>query len=758
MSEYSFAGISGFEFERVVGDLLQARDGGIRFQASPPGPDGGIDLRAIGAGGMVTIAQCKHYLGSGVQKLLRTLRRDELPKVQTLAPTRYVLATSVELSPSVKDTIVAMFSPFCYGPEDVLGARDLSALLDEFPEVADRHIKLWLTSEPVLRRVLHAGIFEDTALELDVIQRRLALYVPNESLPRARRILEEHHACVITGIPGIGKTTLARMLLIEYERAGYVVVRIPNHLSQALAATRRGARTIFYFDDFLGQTVLAARERNEDQRLAEFMEAVRAEPAWRLVLTTREYILEQAKLESEAFSRLIWSDRSCVIRLEEDYTIDVRGQILYQHLYFSDLPPEHLIALLRSGVVPKLLRHRNYSPRLVDLLTSRAHTEAGDPEAYPQEFLATFNDPQRLWAVAYRNLDAAAQDLALVVVTMPEPADLEQLQLAYESLRFRRSARLNLSRRPREFEESLRVLDGTLLRSSRTERGTIVVQFHNPSVRDFLESLVEQSWDEAADLTSAAVYCDQVIELFTGRSGSPYPGAVRDPESFLEAVERTLDSPAAHPSPIHVERHTQSLESQALFAYRVWRRLGTPRAEALRLRTFDALADALEHSGRRAPSHLAGFLRGVYGENERSTQEERAFPRRVVERLLAELNWLSDIQVAIEIRDEFPDLFEEEDAARLQEALRDCATSYVERKISPEDYSLYASAASELRSFSEQLAVDLSEEIATIEEYAEEYPSDEDDGDAEAPYTRTSPGPNLNALFDRLEREIQGRQ
>lgn len=212
MSEYSFAGISGYEFERVVGDLLQARDGGMRFQASPLGPDGGIDLRAVGAGSTVTIAQCKHYLGSGAQKLLRTLRRDELPKVQALAPARYVLATSVELSPAVKDTIVAMFAPFCHGPQDVLGARDLSALLDEFPEVADRHIKLWLTSEPVLRRVLHAGIFEDTALELDAIQRRLALYVPNQSLPRARRILEEHHACVITGIPGIGKTTLARML------------------------------------------------------------------------------------------------------------------------------------------------------------------------------------------------------------------------------------------------------------------------------------------------------------------------------------------------------------------------------------------------------------------------------------------------------------------------------------------------------------------------------------------------------------------
>ena len=51
------------------------------------------------------------------------------------------------------------------------------------------------------------------------------------------------------------------------------------------------SKQVFYFDDFLGKTALDKLQKNEDQRLVELMEEVAANPNWRFILTTREYIL-----------------------------------------------------------------------------------------------------------------------------------------------------------------------------------------------------------------------------------------------------------------------------------------------------------------------------------------------------------------------------------------------------------------------------------------------------------------------------------
>ena len=254
---------------------------GLRLESFSAGPDSGIDLRHV-APTETLIVQCKHFADSGFAALRRHLERKERPKIQRLRPSRYVLVTSVPLTPKRKDTLFEILHPYCHTAADILGREDVNSLLANQPVVEQRHFKLWLTSTAVLKRVLHSGIFSDSETHLDRVRLRLSRYVPNDSFERAKAILDESHFCIIAGIPGIGKTTLAEVLLADLvDRQGYRAFRITQNLLEVRPIKNVTSKQVFYYDDFLGNTSFDKLEKNEDQRLVELMEEVAANPNWR---------------------------------------------------------------------------------------------------------------------------------------------------------------------------------------------------------------------------------------------------------------------------------------------------------------------------------------------------------------------------------------------------------------------------------------------------------------------------------------------
>src|SRR5438067_12274918 len=153
MPTYDFTTLSPIDFELLVRDLLQ-REFGFTLESFKPGKDQGIDLRRFTAPRNTLVVQCKHYAGSGLNALLRDLEREEASKVRRLKPKRYVIATSVPLSPANKQTICGIFAPFCKSAGDVYGCDDLNNLLGKNPDVERQHLKLWITSATVLESII----------------------------------------------------------------------------------------------------------------------------------------------------------------------------------------------------------------------------------------------------------------------------------------------------------------------------------------------------------------------------------------------------------------------------------------------------------------------------------------------------------------------------------------------------------------------------------------------------------------------------
>ena len=64
--------------------------------------------------------------------------------------------------------------------------------------------------------MLHNAELCQTEFAVEKVTSKLPLYVQNNCYPRAAKILDESNVVIISDEPGIGKTTLADMLLYSY--------------------------------------------------------------------------------------------------------------------------------------------------------------------------------------------------------------------------------------------------------------------------------------------------------------------------------------------------------------------------------------------------------------------------------------------------------------------------------------------------------------------------------------------------------------
>jgi ATP-dependent exoDNAse (exonuclease V) alpha subunit len=275
MPDYDFKCLSPIDFEILTRDLLQKKLN-LTFESFKSGKDKGIDFRHTTDTGNSLIVQCKHYVGSGIKVLLSTLNSDEKEKVKKLNPNKYIVATSVPLSPADKEKIKSIFTPYVKTTGDIFGQEDLNNLLGIFPEIEKKTIKLWVSSAGVLEEILHSKVVNISNIEIEKIQKHAKFYVYNESFSEAQNILNNQNFCIISGVPGIGKTTLAEMLSLSFIDSGWEIVKVTDDISDAISLGLHGKKRLFYYDDFLGQTSFGEKlNKNEDQRLIDFIGSIK---------------------------------------------------------------------------------------------------------------------------------------------------------------------------------------------------------------------------------------------------------------------------------------------------------------------------------------------------------------------------------------------------------------------------------------------------------------------------------------------------
>ena len=531
MPDYDFRSLSSYDFEIFVRDLLQ-KTLGVRLQSFKTGRDKGIDLRYSRTWKNDIIVQCKHYANSNITTLLRELASKEKNKLKKLRhrPKRYVLATSLGLTPPNKDELFLTMRPFVKTTGDIVGKEDLNNSLADYPEIERKNFKLWLTSTSVLERIVHSSAFNRSEASLESIKRKLRLYVQNESFRESIKILEKFNVCIVSGIPGIGKTMLAEILTIHFMDHGYEAYFVGNNIEEALQVYNRDSKQVFYYDDFLGQTALGPQlAKNEDKDLLRLFDTFAASKTHKLILTTREYILNQAKQRFERLASANLDLKKCIIDLSK-YTTQAKAKILFNHLYFSELSDLAISDLLHEKQYWQLINHRNYSPRIVEWMTVFFKETGSDQGTYFKTFLANLDNPERLWKHAFENqLSNQARYVLITLSSLPQSALLTDAETAFKSHYTTQARKYNFQTTQQDFQRALKEVENTFV-STELIGTDYEIKFHNPSIRDFLRSYLIENPIACSELLRDCVFFTQVIDLWGYNSQ----------DSNTEALRKTL--------------------------------------------------------------------------------------------------------------------------------------------------------------------------------------------------------------------------
>lgn len=512
MNNYDFLILSASEFERLTRDLLQ-KHLGCYIESFTSGRDGGVDLRYANVKDSANIIQCKRY--KDYQSLKNNLSK-EVEKVKTLAPSKYYISTSVGLTPANKEEILCMFKPFIKKTEDIFGKDDLNNLLLQFPDIEKQYYKLWLCSTTIMEQIIKKRVINWSKLEYRVCLDESKKYVMNESFDQAMNKLLQYHYVIISGIPGIGKTTLARQLIFQKLGTDYdEFICITNDLDNAMDLLEDGKKQIFFFDDFLGNTFLEHGEKGFDSKLLLFVRHIRKAKDKLLILTTREYILQDAKLFYEKFETNNLDLSKCVVDLGS-YTQKIKAEILYNHLAYSDIPEECLRNLVkRDHNYFYLINHKNYNPRVIEAFINHEEWKNKSPNDFYRTFCYVFDHPNSVWEMAFNKLDSLSQYALIVLVTLHRPCLLENWRDAFEVFSDSTKDIYALSKDDKLWMQSLKTLDGSFIKIEMSGRESHFVDFFNPSIHDFLVDHMTGRPELLEKLIGSSVFIEQVYEQFT---------------------------------------------------------------------------------------------------------------------------------------------------------------------------------------------------------------------------------------------------
>lgn len=330
--------------------------------------------------------------------------------------------------------------------------------------------------------------------------------------------LEKENAVVLTGDPGVGKSTTAEMLLLTSWHDGWSVIDVTANIEEAWKLLRTsGRKQVFFYDDFLGQADIAELGKNEGASIGSFLDTIqRGDGSRRLVMTTREQVLAQARHGVDDRLRRLPIDSVRVQVMIGEMTRVQRAHLLFNHMHFALIDRSGRRQASTDKRFLKVIDHPNFSPRIIESSTLRSAFTSLD-ELYVR-LLSALDRPSEIWAGSYNALSPTAVLILMQLACSPHGslplADLHAAAAAPDH---------------RTWTNTLRVLEGTWVRLSTTST-TPSASLFDGSRRDFLVGLLDES-AAVHDAIEHAYSADQIAYL--ARLGGVVGPATAD-ESRME--------------------------------------------------------------------------------------------------------------------------------------------------------------------------------------------------------------------------------
>lgn len=507
---YQYGNLSDFEFELLCRDIME-RKLGCPLRCFAPGRDGGVDITETKLSGKHMV-QVKHYIDSPYRTLLSSLKR-ELPKVKQKQPEHYYVCCAKQLTAQNISEIYQLFSDYMDDAEAVVDRVEIDNFLHkkENADILERHYKLWLESTSVLEQLGNQDIAIDCDAFFYQIEKEQKLFVKTKYYEEGRQILENEHMLMLLGDPGVGKTMLTKMLALAFVAEGYRIRYTTNgelsDLKRALSVDRK-RKELIVLDDCLGQHYFKMQETKENELLA-LVKYIMHNPNKLLIMNSRVTIFHEARERSCDF-RYFMDDENIKIRKLEMNGLDEeeKGWIFYNHLYFSGIPEEYYQNISKDRRYRAIVRHPNYTPRLVEFVTKKKNYEQVAPDCYATFIMDCLRNPTELWKDEFtRKLGAEDRALLLTLYSLTDTS-VEEPVLVRAFLK-RLSGLKGMDTTRNLYEEALRRLTDSMVQLME-QNGRKRIGVCNPSINDFLKNYIRENPMEQANMPA---YATEYVQL-----------------------------------------------------------------------------------------------------------------------------------------------------------------------------------------------------------------------------------------------------
>lgn len=484
---YYLSKLNDREFESLSGDII-SKHLNLNVEKFKVGKDGGVDGR-FWVGKNEGILQCKHYWKTGYKGLISKLKNEEVSKVKKLNPHRYLFLTSVPLSRINKKEIFSLFSPFIQSETDIWGGDDINSFLSnkENQAIVEKNYKLWITSTQVLDILINNAIkgrSESTIKEMESHNER---YVVTENHLKGFEILKEKNVIIITGDPGIGKTTLANNLALFYVANGFEFCDIEESISEAenIFREREKKKIIFYCDDFLGSNMYDAISNKRDSHIVKFINRIKSDKSKKFILTSRTNILSKAISLSHQFQNNNITEDEFLLTIKNLTELD-KAKILYNHIYHSNLDNVYIDQIYKGKRYKQIIKHRNYNPRIIEFITDNTRINKIKPEQYWDYITDKLENPEEIWSDYFQNqVDDSVRVLSFLTVFNGSTISEEELRKSYTN--FKKDFKINFAdNTDGSFNAVRRIAIKTLLNRSHLWNNNYIYTLFNPSIGDFI--------------------------------------------------------------------------------------------------------------------------------------------------------------------------------------------------------------------------------------------------------------------------------
>ena len=485
--EYFLSKLNDREFESLAGDII-SKHLNLNVEKFKVGKDGGVDGR-FWIGKNEGILQCKHYWKTGYQGLISKLKKEEVNKVKILNPHRYLFLTSVPLSRKNKKEIFSLFSPFIKSEADIWGENDINSFLSnkENQAIVERNYKLWITSTQILDILINNAIkgrSESTIKEMESHNER---YVVTENHQKGFEILKENNVIIITGDPGIGKTTLANNLALFYVANGYEFCDIEESISEAENLFRESEKKkiIFYCDDFLGSNMYDAISNKRDSHIVKFINRIKSDKSKKFILTSRTNILTKAISLSHQFQNKNITEDEFLLKIENLTELD-KAKILYNHIYHSNLDNIYIDQIYKGKRYKQIIKHRNYNPRIIEFITDNTRINKVKPERYWDYIIDKLENPEEIWSDFFQNqVDDSVRVLSYLTVFNGSTITEEELGKSYTN--YKKDFKIYFTgNTDSSFNAVIKLAIKSLLNRSQLGNNNYIYSLFNPSIGDFI--------------------------------------------------------------------------------------------------------------------------------------------------------------------------------------------------------------------------------------------------------------------------------